>query len=256
MAEGTTVEANNLGTARETDIPTGNISSNVPTFLNVQGDATIEAPIRPPSRNHILSPSVASSLKRFTGILRGHIEQEAPEIKRGGHGGGIGGLILTVMVLLAIIICVGAVIAVNQIKSLKSDITTLERQLVPLKKQVADAEQQQKTNSSDERNAAVEAVTTDKRKPIDESHSPSTTLILSPDEMRLIREYIKPAPFSSPSAQPINVGDPITIGTIPLPSPLTDKIPKLLGARFTIHNGSIILLQRDSHQADAVIGPN
>jgi hypothetical protein len=255
MAEATTVESDHLGTARETDIPTGT-SSNVPTFLNVQGGATIKAPIRPRSRNHVLTHSVASSFKRFTSILRGHIEQDAPKIKRGGHGDGIGGLILTVMVLLAIIICVGAAVAVNQIKSLKSDITTLERQLVPLKKQAADAEQKENRNSSDERNAAVKAVAIDKSKPTDESRSPSTTLILSPDEMRLIREYIKPAPFSSPPTQPINVGDPVTIGTIPLPSPLTDKIPKLLGARFTIHNGTIILLKRDSHQADAVIGPN
>jgi hypothetical protein len=80
--------------------------------------------------------------------------------------------------------------------------------------------------------------------------------VASPDEIRLIREYIKLAPFNGPTAQPINVGDPVTIGTIPLPSPLTDKIPKLLGARFTSHNGTIILVKRDSHQADAVLGPN
>jgi hypothetical protein len=48
----------------------------------------------------------------------------------------------------------------------------------------------------------------------------------------------------------------VTAGTIPLPSPLTDKIPKLLGARFTIRNGAIIILKRGSRQADAVLGPN
>ena len=253
MAEGT-VEGDHLGNARETDIPTA-ISINAPAFLNVQGEATIK-PIRPHSRNYILSPSVASSFKRFTRILRGHIEQDPPKIKPGGQSGGIGGVIFTVLVLLAIIICVGTVIAVNQIRSLKSEIMTLERQLAPLKKQADNAEQQEKRNSTEEMNAALKAVATDKSKPTDESHSPSTTLTLSRDEMRLIREYIKPAPLSGPIAQPINLGDPVTIGTIPLPSPLTDKIPKLLGARFTIYNGSIILLKRDSHQADAVLGPN
>jgi hypothetical protein len=78
----------------------------------------------------------------------------------------------------------------------------------------------------------------------------------SPDEVRLIREYIKPAPFSGPAVAPINVGDPVTIGTISLPSPLTDKVPKLLGGRFTIRNGAIVILKRDSRQADAVLAPN
>jgi hypothetical protein len=254
MAE-RTVEGSHLGKARQTDISTA-ISFNVPAFLNITSRATIKALIRLRSRNYILFPSVAASLKRFTGILRGHIEQDAPKIKPGGPGGGIGGVILTVFVLLAIIICAGTVIAVNQIRSLKSEITSLERQLVSLKKQAANAEQQEKRNSADERDAALKAAATDQSKPTDEGPSRSTNLILSPDEMRLIREYIKPAPFGGPTARPINVGDPVTIGTIPLPSPLTDKIPKLLGARFTIHNGSIILVKRDSRQADAVLGPN
>jgi hypothetical protein len=74
MAE-RTVEGNHLGKARETDIPTA-ISFNLPAFLNLKGRATIKAPIRLRSRNYILFPSVAASLKRFTGILRGHIEQD------------------------------------------------------------------------------------------------------------------------------------------------------------------------------------
>jgi hypothetical protein len=46
------------------------------------------------------------------------------------------------------------------------------------------------------------------------------------------------------------------VATIPLPSPPTDKVPKLLGGRFTIRNGSIIILKRDSRQGDAVLAPN
>ena len=72
----------------------------------------------------------------------------------------------------------------------------------------------------------------------------------------MIREYIKPAPFAGPPVPPINVGDPISGGTIPLPSPLTDKVPKLVGARFAIRNGTIIIVRTDSRQADAVLGPN
>ena len=52
------------------------------------------------------------------------------------------------------------------------------------------------------------------------------------------------------------LGDIVGAATIPLPSPLMEKIPKLLGARFTTRNGSIIIVRRDSRQADAVLGPN
>ena len=37
---------------------------------------------------------------------------------------------------------------------------------------------------------------------------------------------------------------------------LMEKIPKLIGARFTTRNGSIIILRRDSRQADFVLPPN
>jgi len=36
-------------------------------------------------------------------------------------------------------------------------------------------------------------------------------------DVRLVREYIKPAPFAGPAAPPINVGDPVTVVTIPRP---------------------------------------
>jgi hypothetical protein len=154
-----------------------------------------------------------------------------------------------------IIICAGTLIAVTQIKSLRTEVTALEKQLLPLKKQASSPVQPEKKNSGGPNNPPS-LPAADKGKPAIEGHSPSPILMLSPDEVRLIREYIKPAPFTGPRAQPISVGDPVTIATIPLPSPVTDKIPKLLGARFTIQNGSIIILKRDSHQADAVLGPN
>ena len=81
-------------------------------------------------------------------------------------------------------------------------------------------------------------------------------LTFSREEVQLIREYIKPAPFAGPAAPAVNVGDPVTGGTIPFPSPLTDKVPKLLGARFAIRNGTIIIIRKGSRQADAVLGPN
>lgn len=196
--------------------------------------------------------ALASNLKRFGGILRGHLEQETPNI-RTARGGGIGGLVLSVLALLVIILCAGTYIAVTQIKSLKSEITTLERKLVPPKKEAASPEPPEKRDGSEQKNASVSG--TDKSKPPAPPSQTPLLLTLSADEMRLVRDYIKPAPTAKP-AQSINVGDPVTSGTIPLPSALTDKIPKLLGGRFTIRNGAIIILKRDSHQADVVLAPN
>jgi hypothetical protein len=241
-----------LANAVETNVPS--VVSNAPSFLRRDFDK-LETPARPASHPSVQPSSIASNLKRFGGILRGHIEQDAPSVTTRARSGGLSGLVLSVLALLAIIIGAGTWVAVTQIKSLKSELTTLERQLVPLKKQAASSEQPEKKNDSDQRSPPWPAAT-DKSRPAGESRPPSPPLILSPDEVRLIREYIKPVPSTNPAAQPINVGDPVSIATIPLPSPLVDKVPKLLGARFTIRNGAIIILKRDSHQADAVLGPN
>lgn len=50
--------------------------------------------------------------------------------------------------------------------------------------------------------------------------------------------------------------DPVRGRDDPLTSSLTEKVPKLLGARLATRNGSIIIVKRDSRQADAVLGPN
>jgi hypothetical protein len=54
----------------------------------------------------------------------------------------------------------------------------------------------------------------------------------------------------------INVGDSVSGAMIPLPSQLTEKVPKLLGAKFTTRNGAIIIIKRNSRQADAVLAAN
>jgi len=85
--------------------------------------------------------------------------------------------------------------------------------------------------------------------------SEQAPLTFSREEVQLIREYIKPAPFAGPAAPAVSVGDPVISGTIPFPSPLTEKVPKLLGARFAIRNGAIIIVRKDSQQADTVLAP-
>jgi hypothetical protein len=227
----------------ETDIPA--VFPDAPSFLKRDFDKPEAiAPAAPRSTHR--SASIVSNLKRLSSILRGHLEQDAPIVRRGARGGRTPGLLLAVLVLLVIVICVGAFIATTQIKSLKSQISTLARQIVPLKEQAASLEQEKRT-ASDQKSSLAAA---------NKGKAAPSSLTLSADEVRLIREYIKPAPYSGPPARAISVGDPVTIATIPLPSPLTVKIPKLVGGRFTIHNGAIIILRQNSHQADVVLGSN
>ena len=101
-----------------------------------------------------------------------------------------------------------------------------------------------------------EELKAEKNKPGGEIRADQTALNLSREEIQLIRDYIKAAPSAGAAAATINVGDPVEGGVIPLPSQLTDKLPKLLGGKFTIRNGKIIIIKRDSRQADAVLAPN
>jgi hypothetical protein len=228
---------------------------NPPGFLKRASPSTIRT--RSARRRSKFPAALSSQFRRFSHILRGHLAEGSSTIKTHGRPAGISGALLAVLSLVVILIGAGLFIGVNQIKTLKSEITALERQLVPLKKQAANVDQQQKRSGAEQlhKQPLSPGATETGKSPV-ENRAAATALVLSPDDVRLIREYIKPAPFAGAAAPPINVGDPVTIATIPLPSPLTDKVPKLLGSRFTIRNGAIIILKRDSHQADAVLAPN
>jgi hypothetical protein len=200
--------------------------------------------------------SIASRLKRVVRILRGHVEVDISGTKIAkDRAAGIGGAVLALLSVLVIVIAGGAVIAVNHIKSLKAEIATLQRELVVIKNQAARLEAAESKREADQ-NDNQGRPGTEKTGGSGQSRQAASALNLSPDEIRAIREYIKPAPIAGQAISPsINVGDHITETTIPVPSPLIDKVPKLLGARFTIRNGAIILIKRDSYQADAVLPP-
>lgn len=171
------------------------------------------------------------------------------------HVAGTGGAAFAILIVVVIVAGVGGAIAVGQIKSLKSDVATLQRELLPLKERLGKLEQAEKTR----RDAAQQAVAQDDAFP-DKNKSAGETdqaaLTLSREEIQLIREYIKPTPSAGASTPAINVGDPIPGATIPLPSAITEKLPRLSGARFTTRNGAIIVSKRNSRRADAVIAPN
>jgi hypothetical protein len=170
---------------------------------------------------------------------------------------GIAGAAFAILILVVIVAGVGAAIAVGQIKSLKSDVAMLQRELLPLRVRLGKLEQAEKAKrDSGRQEEAQDEAYSEKNKAGGETRTDQAALNLSREEAQVIREYIKPAASSGTAAPAINVGDPIAGATIPLPSPITEKVPRLSGAKFTVRNGAIIILRRDSRQADAVLPPS
>ena len=200
-----------------------------------------------------LLKTIAARLERTGRIWRGHLVRDAPYATAPRRIAGIGGGTFALLTFLVITICTGAVLALTQISSLKTEIASLQRELLPLRERLAKYEQAEKERA---REAEIKAAAEKAKAALAQNLSQQALLTFSPEETRLIREFIKPAPPSGPAAPAINVGDPLTSGTIPFPSPLTDKVPKLLGARFAIRDGAIVIVRKESRQADAVIGPN
>lgn len=184
------------------------------------------------------------------GAWRRHLDQDASNAKSGRRTGSVGRSAIALLSLLVIVICAGAVFALIQIKALKSEVATLQRELSPLRERVARADLGDKARRETEQQKETQNRSgTESNKPGVQDRIDQTPLNLTPDEIRLIRDFIKPAPAAGAAAPAINVGDPIGIATIPLPSQLMEKMPKLLGARFTTRNGSIIIVKRDSRLA-------
>jgi hypothetical protein len=183
-------------------------------------------------------------------IWRRHLQQDQPPKETRRSGANMERGLFALLSLLVIVSCAGAAVALIQVKSLKSELTALQRELLPLKLRVAMLDQIEKSRET------LDKVSDQKNQSSRENRAEEAPLLLSREEIQLIRDYIKPAPVVGSSTAPISVGDPVTGPTIPIPSPVTEKVPKLLGARFAIKSSTIIIVKKDSRQADAVLGPN
>jgi hypothetical protein len=221
-------------------------SADVPPFLR----RSFGSKVPDSNRKSPLLAFIATRTQLISGLWRRHFSGNNPHEKIERSVGGAGGAAIAFLSLVVVVTCVGAAIALGQIKSLKSEIALLHRDVLALKEGFA-REQAEKTKlGSDQQEGEQTKSGVEKGKAGGEIR---TALNLSREEVQLIREYIKPAPSAGVAAPAINVGDPVGGATIPLPSPITEKIPKLLGARFTTRNGAIIIIKHDSHQADAVL---
>ncbi|MES5486387.1 hypothetical protein QMZ05_26825 [Bradyrhizobium sp. INPA03-11B] len=174
--------------------------------------------------------------------------------RRADSRGGMTGLAVACLSLISVVACVAAAIALGQISTLKSDNAALRRELVPLRERLARLEQEAAKREATEQDEARDKAEAEKKTA--DAASEQAALNLSREEIQLIREYIKAAPSAGAGAPAVNVGDPITGGMIPLPSALTQKVPRLVGARFATRNGTIIISARNSRRVDAVLMPN
>lgn len=194
--------------------------------------------------------AIANWMVRGRRIWRGHLQRDQlPETTEGSMGN-IERWLLALLSVLVIVSCVSVATVFTQVTSLKAEIATLQREIIALKLHAARLDQIASANEARDK-ASREAA-----KPLAENRPDQAGLILSREELQLIRDYIKPAPVVGSPTEPIKVGDPVTGETIPFPSPITEKVHKLLGARFTIRNGVIVITRNGSHRADVVIGPN
>lgn len=91
-----------------------------------------------------------------------------------------------------------------------------------------------------------------------EPQSRHTRIMLSNDDRKLIRQFIKVLPPKPGAKQKIHLGDKISNYTsVPVPPSLVDQMPKLRGARFLLdQNGNIVIIGAGSARADAVVSPN
>jgi hypothetical protein len=194
---------------------------------------------------------VTTSGRALSNRWRRHFTPIKPDTTLSGRA--LGNAPIALLTFLTLVGCGVAVIALGQLKSLKTDLAEGHRDVLYLRERLAKIEQAEKANALSDRQAEAQ------RKPENEEKKPGADqapLNLSREEIQLIRDYIKPVSSPGSGATAISVGDSVSGPTIPLPSPLTDKIPRLAGARFATRNGVIIIIKKDSGQAGAVLGAN
>jgi len=189
-------------------------------------------------------------MDRARRIWRSHLQRDQLPRTAGGSMGNFERWLIALLSVGFVVSSVCAIIVFMQVNSRKLEIAALQRDIIALKLRVARLDQIASANDARDKPG------TETPKPPAENRPDQAVLVLSREEIQLIRDYIKPAPVAGSATESIKVGDPVTGETIPFPSPITEKVRKLLGARFTIRNGVIVITRIGSRQADVVIGPN
>jgi hypothetical protein len=166
--------------------------------------------------------------------------------------------VLVTGVMLLLIVAAGAFGAVTvygQIKGLKAELASARRELAGAKDRLSRLERRVDTAGPQSAQPQGNLGRPDGVGSVRADASAAGPLELSREEVQLVRDYIKLPPAPPGSVQTMALGAPVPDTMLmPLPSPITDKFPRLLGARFaTDRNGAIVIVRRGSRSADAVI---
>jgi hypothetical protein len=231
-------------------------SPNFPAFLRGRFSSKRQNSGRRSLQLASLLAFIAAKGKSVAGAWRRRFLETASNEKPERFVGSAGGAAFAIFSLILVIACVLAAIAFGQIQSLKSDLAALRRELLPVRERIAKLEQIEKAKRELDQQEETQNKSDTEKNLAGEVRADQATLNLSREEIQLVRNYIKPAPSAGAAAPAINVGDTVSGAMIPLPPQLTEKVPKLLGGKFTIRNGAIIIVKRDSRQADVVLAPN
>ncbi|WP_407113981.1 hypothetical protein [Bradyrhizobium sp. LMG 9283] len=234
----------------------------VPEDLELEQGDTASA-VDPAREEAALSPAHFGSGRAAAGVTgstgwmdrarrfwRSHLQRDELPQTAGGSTRNFERWLIASLSVGVVVSCVCAIIVFMQVNSLKLEIATLQRDIIALKLGVARLDQ---IASANERRDKASSETP--KRP-SETHPDQAPLILSREEVQLIRDYIKPAPVAGAATDTTKVGDPVSGETVAFPSPITEKVRKLLGARFTVRNGVVVIVRSGSRHADAVIGPN
>jgi hypothetical protein len=169
-----------------------------------------------------------------------------------------GGLVVAVFIVL--VLAAVEVFLAERIKGLRENATQLQKQISLIEQRVGRLELQMETllaRRLPDGNAGPnrpEGNTPTKDSPA----KVETPTALTRAEIDIIRDYIKIPPPAAGVSPTISLGVPIGNHVlVPLPSQITDKVPKLVGARFTTdRNGSIVIVTVNGGRADFIIPPN
>ena len=163
-------------------------------------------------------------------------------------------LLAASLILLIVLVGGGVFAAVSllgQIRGLKVELSNTRRELNGAKDRIVRLERRLDTASQSD--TLMNRMRLSDNPPARQE----SALVLMREEIQLIRDYIKMPPAPPGTSATIAVGAVVAEASLlPLPQQISDKFPRLIGARFaTDRNGAIVIVRHGSRTADAVIAP-
>jgi hypothetical protein len=169
-----------------------------------------------------------------------------------------GGGLVAAATLISVVAGGLALTALDEIKSLRIDVSATRDELMLARQRTAALERQLEAalrNAEQQLSLAARQTQSDQAT---EKRGDRPTFRLTQEEAQLVRSYIKASPITSEATATISVGGDLRNMTLlPLPAQIVGKAPRLGGGRFAVdRNGAIVISLRKSQVAVAVIQPN